>query len=161
MNAYTIRAVAPDEAAIVALHRLRMFQDMGEVPDDCAEPLRAASETALRALFASGEYRGWFARDGTSRVIAGAGAHIKPHLPRMVPGRHRVACEAVPLVVNVYTEPAWRGRGVARALMQRLMDWAQAEGYDRVVLHASDAGRGLYEGLGFVATNEMRWNPRG
>jgi hypothetical protein len=34
-----------------------------------------------------------------------------------------------------------------------------AQGYDRVLLHASDAGRPLYESLGFVPTNEMRYSP--
>jgi hypothetical protein len=43
--------------------------------------------------------------------------------------------------------------------MKELMDWASARGCDRVVLHASDAGRDLYESLGFVRTNEMRWTP--
>jgi hypothetical protein len=33
---------------------------------------------------------------------------------------------------------------------------AQATGLASLVLHASDAGRPLYERLGFVATNEMR-----
>jgi hypothetical protein len=28
-----------------------------------------------------------------------------------------------------------------------------------VALHASDAGRPLYQSLGFVPTNEMRWSP--
>jgi hypothetical protein len=31
----------------------------------------------------------------------------------------------------------------------------------RVVLHASDQGRPLYERLGFVPTNEMRLQPAG
>jgi GNAT superfamily N-acetyltransferase len=65
----------------------------------------------------------------------------------------------VPLIVNVYTEPTWRGRGIARALMQALMDWADTAGCDRVLLHASDAGRPLYQSLGFAPTNEMRWSP--
>ena len=41
-------------------------------------------------------------------------------------------------------------RAALRALGER--------GVKRVVLHASDAGRALYERLGFVATNEMRLN---
>jgi len=60
-------------------------------------------------------------------------------------------------VVNVYTEPEWRGRGIARALMKVLMEWAAGQGADRLVLHASDAGRPLYQSLGFEPTNEMRW----
>jgi predicted GNAT family acetyltransferase len=60
-------------------------------------------------------------------------------------------------VVNVYTEPQWRGKGVAKSLLRELMHWASQQGMDRVVLHASDAGRPLYEKLGFRPTNEMRW----
>jgi GNAT superfamily N-acetyltransferase len=88
--------------------------------------------------------------------------HVKPQLPRISHDRRRVEDTAVPLAVNVYTEVQWRGRGVARALMRTVMKWAEAQGTDRVVLHASDAGRPLYESLGFRGTNEMRWFvPRG
>jgi GNAT superfamily N-acetyltransferase len=57
----------------------------------------------------------------------------------------------------VYTEPAWRRRGVADALMRQVIRWAEAERLDRLVLHASEAGRALYQRLGFAPTNEMRF----
>jgi hypothetical protein len=41
--------------------------------------------------------------------------------------------------------------------MREVIRWAGKEQLDRLVLHASDAGRPLYERLGFVATNEMRY----
>jgi uncharacterized protein (DUF1330 family) len=41
--------------------------------------------------------------------------------------------------------------------MQHVLAWARHERLDRLVLHASAEGRRLYEGLGFVATNEMRF----
>ena len=44
--------------------------------------------------------------------------------------------------------------------MQTILDWALAQGFDRVSLHASDAGRALYQSLGFEPTNEMRWSRR-
>jgi len=75
-------------------------------------------------------------------------------------GRPIVEVAPVPLVVNVYTERECRGQGVARALMRVVMKWAAATlGSDRVVLHASDAGRPLYTSLGFGPTNEMSWFP--
>jgi predicted GNAT family acetyltransferase len=64
------------------------------------------------------------------------------------------------LVVNVYTEPEWRQRGIARTLMKTAMEWSVARGFDRMVLHASEAGRPLYASLGFLATNEMGWTPQ-
>jgi Predicted acetyltransferase len=65
-------------------------------------------------------------------------------------GRHAI-------VLNVYTDRAWRRRGVAEALMRAVINWAREERLDRLVLHASDEGRALYERLGFAATNEMRF----
>lgn len=158
MNPYTIRRCTRDDAATIAHHRVEMFRDMGDVPTaELASELREKSTRALTALLADGGYVGWFAVDGNSNVIAGAGIHIKPQLPRISHDHVRVDDCAVPLAVNVYTEPQWRGQGVARALMHVLMQWATEQGTDRVVLHASDAGRPLYESLGFHGTNEMRW----
>jgi hypothetical protein len=42
--------------------------------------------------------------------------------------------------------------------MQTLIGWAGDAGLHTLVLHASDAGRPLYERLGFKATNEMRYS---
>lgn len=158
---YTIRQATVGDAAIIAHHRVAMFRDMGDVPTDAlAAELLSKSTTALTALLREDTYVGWLAVDSTERVIAGAGVHVKPQLPRISHDHARVVAAPVPLVVNVYTDPAWRGQGIARALMQRLMAWARAQGADRVLLHASDAGRPLYQSLGFVPTNEMRWSPK-
>ena len=40
--------------------------------------------------------------------------------------------------------------------MRALLDALSDRDIRRIVLHASDDGRQLYERLGFVATNEMR-----
>ena len=137
-----------------------MFREMGEVPtEELARELLDKSTSALAAALADASYVGWLAVGDDGKVIAGAGAHIKPQLPRMSYDRARVEVTPVPLVVNVYTEPECRGQGVARALMRVLMKWAATLGSDRVVLHASDAGRPLYTSLGFHPTNEMRWFP--
>ncbi|MBI1739681.1 MAG: GNAT family N-acetyltransferase, partial [Candidatus Koribacter versatilis] len=60
------------------------------------------------------------------------------------------------LIINVYTEPEVRQHGLARQLMLLMIQWLREQGLYSVVLHASDAGRHLYETLGFVPTNEMR-----
>jgi GNAT superfamily N-acetyltransferase len=157
---FTIRPASDSDARVVARHRAHMFRDMGELVNDAAvEALLQASRAELERALRDGTYVGWLAVDQRGDVIAGVGIHIKPQLPRPTPDGKGVAAGAVPLIVNVYTEPAWRKRGVARALMGDLLDWARARGVDRVVLHASKDGRRLYESLGFVGTNEMRWTP--
>jgi len=44
-------------------------------------------------------------------------------------------------ILNVYTDPAYRRRGIARALMETMIDWCRSEGFAHVTLHASDDGR--------------------
>ena len=51
---------------------------------------------------------------------------------------------------------AWRRRGLGELMLREVLAWARAERLDRLVLHASDAGRHLYERPGLAATNEMR-----
>ncbi len=60
-------------------------------------------------------------------------------------------------IVNVYTEPEFRRRGLARRLVQVALDWCKDNRIDVVILHASDEGRPLYETMGFKAGNEMRF----
>ena len=56
----------------------------------------------------------------------------------------------------MFTDAAHRRRGLARRLMETMLEWCRAEGMRFLYLHASDDGRPLYESLGFTPTNEMR-----
>jgi len=158
MTGYTIRRSTPGDAAVIAQHRVSMFRDMGEVPTPAlATELLEASRTALAVLLREGSYVGWLAVGAHDEVLAGAGVHIKTTLPRIT-HQGLVAAGPLPLAVNVYTEPGSRRRGIARALMQAMMEWARDQGFDRLLLHASDGARPLYRSLGFSPTNEMRWS---
>ena len=61
-------------------------------------------------------------------------------------------------VSSVYTEPAWRRRGVARHLMEQLLARAQEMGVTRLILWASDMGRPLYLDLGFEPSRALERN---
>jgi len=53
---------------------------------------------------------------------------------------------------SVYVERSWRGKGVGRRLLDRLIDLAREAGYHKMVLSAlasNDAGIGLYTSAGF------------
>ncbi|HEU5193663.1 MAG TPA: arsinothricin resistance N-acetyltransferase ArsN1 family A [Methylomirabilota bacterium] len=53
---------------------------------------------------------------------------------------------------SVYVERAWRGKGVGRVLLERLIELAREHGYHKLVLSAfpfNTAGVALYERLGF------------
>ena len=128
-----------------------MFHEMGEVAGEDVAALAAAASADLATLLASGDYAGWLAEvDGA--VVAGAGVMLRRLLPR---GRH-LGIRQEAYVLNVFTEVPHRQRGLARELMTHAIEWARAEGCVRVTLHASPAGKSVYEALGFEPTNEMR-----
>lgn len=158
---FTIRRATANDLDIIAEHRARMFDEMGDVPAGYFETLRAKSRESLPDLLIRGEYIGWLAipRQQPGTIAGGAGVQLRRVLPhpisvsddegKIADGRHAT-------VINVFTEPAWRRQGVALLLLRQIISWARTKKLDCLVLHASEAGRTLYERLGFIPTNEMR-----
>jgi GNAT superfamily N-acetyltransferase len=137
-----------------------MFQDMGEVPPELFDAFRSKARAAIEEMIARSEYVGWLAspENAPDQIIGGAGLQVQRVLPRPVPSSvgTKIGDGRLGIIINVFTEPKWRRKGVAALLLGQIIRWAQAEGLDRIVLHASDEARALYERLGFVASNEMR-----
>jgi GNAT superfamily N-acetyltransferase len=90
-------------------------------------------------------------------VVAGAGVLVRTLLPRPDTDKRTLLAGREALVMNVYVAPEFRRRGLARHLMETILEWARGAGIPRMVLHASGEGRPLYESMGFVPTNEMRY----
>jgi len=157
-DTFRIRRATAQDAGVVAWHRARMFQDMGEVSGDAFEILRAKAWVRLKEWIDSGDYVGWLATpaDKPETVVGGAGVQLQPILPRPV-NASTVGEDRQGTVVNVFTEPQWRRRGIAGLLMKEIITWSKDERLDRLLLHASDEGRSVYERLGFIAGNEMRF----
>ena len=59
-------------------------------------------------------------------------------------------------VMNLCTLPDYRKQGIARLLMQKVIEWIKKNDLTVVSLHATEMGRKMYEELGFKETNEMR-----
>ena len=151
MQEITIRPAGLADIAHILHHRRAMFLDMGSATNAELDPVLATTEAFLQHALPSGMYRGWLAQTSAGRVVAGAGITIVPW-----PGHPRDPAPRRGWVQNVYTEPDFRRQGLARRLMVAVVDWCRAEGFYTVSLHASRDGRGLYESMGFQATNEMR-----
>jgi GNAT superfamily N-acetyltransferase len=142
------RATLADEDRLVH-QRVRMFVDMGHPfdHDEIGERFRRW----MRAEMPAGTYYAWVAETGEDEVVAGGGLTVLPWPPGPSYPGGRVA-----FVYNVYTEPAHRGRGLARRIMETMHTWCRAEGIESVALNASRAGQPLYETMGYsVATSPM------
>lgn len=140
-----------EDAPAIAHHRAAMFRDMKEVDDTGASVIENASIDHLASLIQAREYFGFLA-EFEGEVVGGGGVWLRQVLPR--PGLLQGSIEAY--VLNVYTEPEHRRGGVARAIMETIIDWSRGQRFARIALHASREGRPLYEDLGFELSNEYR-----
>jgi RimJ/RimL family protein N-acetyltransferase len=62
-------------------------------------------------------------------------------------------------VVSVWVDPAWRGRGLATALIEPVIAWAVANGATRATLWVHDQNEAairVYERLGFERTDRRQ-----
>jgi GNAT superfamily N-acetyltransferase len=131
---------------------------MGDVFGDAFEILRTKARERREQWIENGNYVGWLATptDEPEMIVAGAGVQLQPILPRPIDvstiGEGRQGT-----IVNVFTEPQWRRRGIASLVIKEIVIWSRNQQIDRLVLHASNEGRSIYESLGFIASNEMRF----
>lgn len=163
MVAFTIRLATSRDADVLARHRAEMFKDMGHLPATLYDTLLQAARAYFAAAIPDGRYVAWLAelREPPGEIVGGAGLQLRELLPRPHPAGERLMRGPQGLVLNVFTERRWRRQRVAAGLMEELLRWTRAHGIESVVLHASAEGRPLYEGLGFVWTNEMRYEGKG
>ncbi len=148
------RATTDDIAELVELRLAYLTEDSGPLDRDVADSI-------ARAL--PGYYLERLGRDLFVYVVREGGAIAscafllvvhKPMSPAFPTGRTGT-------VLNVYTRPAWRRRGMARALMEAMLDDAREMGLSVVELKATDDGRPLYLKVGFVDDtskyHNMKW----
>ena len=147
---FSIRRASSDDIETLVAHRRAMFVDMGYRDEAALNAMAARCHPWLLAKMSRGEYLAWLATPPDGSIAAGAGLWLMDWIPHMVGSGSRGN------ILNVYTEVAFRRRGLAGELMKAAVDWCRSNGVDVVVLHASPDGRGLYEAMGFAGTNEMR-----
>ncbi|MGN7819649.1 GNAT family N-acetyltransferase [Chitinophaga varians] len=131
--------------------RLQFLKEVYPQADASRDVLLQEKITAyLQEHLPQGDFVNLFAEDN-GVIVASAGIvfYNQPPLYHNLDGQ-------VAYILNVYTLPAYRGQGIARALMERLIIEAKDRNTGKLSLHASKDGRLLYEKLGFLAgDNEM------
>lgn len=145
-----VRRACAEDLEHILHHRLAMFEEMGFRGAAVLNPLEAVSREYFTEALRAGTYVAWMAEDSNGQVVGGGGIVIADW-----PGYPGENHAKRAWILNMYTEPEVRRCGVAKRLIQAMVKWCRGEGYRSVSLHASEAGRPLYEGMGFQPTNEM------
>lgn len=96
----------------------------------------------------SGDFVAWLAlADG--EIISTSGLCFSQIIPGFTLLDGRVA-----YIMNIYTLPEWRKKGIGKQVFHHILEAAKERGYKRVLLHATEEGRPIYEKFGFRATND-------
>ncbi len=177
---WTIREGRIDELDRLVALRCAMFEAMG-ANEDAIERVAEASRRYFAEQMSAGVFRIWVAcaSGASTRGVAGSGetgtydggsiGPIDPDESKLIASIglviHSVPPSSANLVgkvgyiMNLVTLPDWQRQGIARALLEHVLDVLRTEGVPVARLHASGDGRSLYEELGFEvrdALPEMR-----
>ena len=150
LEGISFRRASSDDASTISTHRRSMFRDMGYRDEGSLDAMTERFLPWLKERIAAGEYLAWLAVSADI-VVAGAGLWLMEWPANMVSSSSRRGN-----IMNVYTEPEFRRRGLARSLVEAALHCCMVNEVETVILHASHDGRRLYESLGFQAGNEMR-----
>lgn len=146
---FAIRPATVRDLPALRHHRDGMFRDMGWTDEKELSKADGAYAKWARARFRSRKFLAWLAVAPDGRVAAGGAVWLRDQQP----GPLRKS--PLPYLLSMYTEPEFRGKGLATKIVKAAMAWGRKRGYAKMLLHASKMGRGVYSKLGWERTWEM------
>ena len=151
---YTIRQINTQDIPALVRFRIKLFQEMGLLTS--LEEEKSLSQACLeyfKTAIMKNEFFAWIA-EVNAAIIATSGLVFlqKPPSPNNLSGKEAY-------IMNLYTLPEWRKRGIGSKLFQYLLDYALENRISLIRLHTTEVGRSIYEKFGFViTTNEMGYH---
>lgn len=146
-----MRTITANDIHDITRLRCAMFESMSYGDPEQLAAVALACQSYFARAIPAGQYHGWLAFTAAGVAVASGGVVVDEHPPGPVSQSGRIG-----YIMNLYTDPAFRRRGLARQLFARIMDWIRAEGILVAALHATAMGREVYAQFGFADSNEMR-----
>lgn len=141
-----IIAATDRELCEVEAIRYEMLKVVNKLPDDYDFDENMIGNT--REYFLSGDQTTVLARIDEKTVACATICYITV----MPTFEHQNGKRAH--IMNVYTRPAYRHQGIAKMMMDRLIEEAHKRKITEISLDATEEGRPLYEKCGFVPSKE-------
>jgi GNAT superfamily N-acetyltransferase len=143
----TIRTATTRDVPRIVDLRLAFLEEVGRPVDD---DLRRAIGDYLARAIPSGDCVFWVVETGDEGIVAIGAMCIYERMMWNGVGREGY-------VLSMYTEPHWRGRGIAAEIIEHMQTFAREERL-KLCLISVDEARPVYERAGFEADHRyMRW----
>ena len=137
----------------LAIHHRKMFEEIwgkkGEMIEASkSERMEEVYRLKLEQQFIDGTCKAWVIENNKSLMASGA-ITIISYVPTPDDFSHRVA-----YLHSMYTEKAFRNNRFANRIVERIIEFCKKNGIKRVILNASEAGKPIYERIGFRSAPE-------
>lgn len=110
--------------------------------------VEAQSHDYYKKALSDGTHTAYLVFDGDRFIGAGGISYF-----RVMPTYHNASGNKA-YIMNMYTSPDYRRRGIAYKTLELLVADAKEKGVKAISLEATDMGRPLYEKFGFVKMND-------
>ena len=151
MKAVTIRKAVKNDIPELAKQRRLMFEAMGHTDNSKLQSTSGLSKVFFLENMQNKKFHGWVAITEEGMIVSNAGVIIDFHPPGPNNPTGRIA-----YIFNLYTYPEFRRQGIARQIMETILEWVKEKEISTVSLNATDVGKELYESFGFKSSREMR-----
>jgi GNAT superfamily N-acetyltransferase len=146
ISVITCRIATTDDIELLMSSRLEMLRVVNDLSDDYVYSDEIVNES--RDYFLNGDHATVLALDG-DEVIGCASMSFIRIMPTFSHPTGRRAH-----LMNVYTRNEYRRQGIARRMVEMLIEETWARGATEISLDATVMGRPLYESLGFTDSTE-------
>jgi len=141
---YSLRKANLDDVEKLIDFRIKFLKEIQDPPSDTE--MKAFKKT-LRNFFIdkmkSNDFIAWLA-EFDNIIIASSGLSFLHKPPHFINTTGKSA-----YIMNMYTNPEWRRKGIGGVLLEKLFEEIKKQGIQSVSLHATPSGRPLYEKYGF------------
>jgi len=138
----------------LAIHHRKMFEEIWEkkgqqIGNSASIEIERAYLRKLSQELPGGSCRSWVIEDGNQIVASGAITIVS-----LVPTPNDLSSK-VAYLHSMYTEKGLRGKYLADRIVRKALEYCKVNRIKRVILNASEAGRPIYEQLGFSSSPDM------
>ncbi len=139
------RKATPGEARLLAKFRIMQLNDEGIFHK---EDVTESMVEFFNKHMADNSLVEWVAEENGEIIATGA------VLFHEYPPTFTNNIEVRGYVTNIYTAPRWRKKGIATAMLNKLIEEAKERGAKKLWLGASEMGRPVYSKFGFAVMEE-------
>jgi GNAT superfamily N-acetyltransferase len=151
---FKLREASERDIPQLSVHHRKMFQEIWEkrgqhIDSSAGNAIEQAYSLKLEEELRGGSCRSWVIEKGGQVVASGAITMVS-----LVPTPNDLS-PRVAYLHSMYTEPELRGKNLASRIVRTALAYCKANGVRRVILNASEAGKPIYEKIGFSSSPDM------